>query len=271
MKITKMQGAGNDYLYFFEEPPADVKERSIRLCDRHFGIGADGLIYISESAAADFRMRIFNADGSEAGMCGNGIRCVAKYVYARGYTDQTELRIETQSGIREVKLHRKGAEVTAVSVNMGKVTVSKPVTAKIGGISYLIHPVSVGNPHAVIITDQSGLGLPERIGSEIEHHPMFPGGVNAEFVTVLSENRIRMRVWERGSGVTLACGTGACASAAVCTAEGLCAGGQPVIAELDGGELELTVQEDGTVWMKGPAEFVFEAEVQMEGEDGWRQ
>lgn len=261
-----MQGIGNDYLYFFGEPPADVKERSIQLSDRHFGIGSDGLIYISKSEAVDFRMRIFNADGSEAKMCGNGIRCVAKYVYEKGYTDQTELRIETLSGIREVRLQVEDKSVTAVSVHMGTVTVSEPVTVDVDGISYLLHPVSVGNPHAVIVTDESGLRLPEQIGSKLEHHPLFPDGVNVEFVHVLSQNRLRMRVWERGSGVTMACGTGSCASTAACAAAGLCVKGQPVTVELDGGELEITVLEDGTVWMKGPAEFVFEADVQMKGE-----
>ena len=264
MKFTKMQGIGNDYLYFFEEPPVNVKELSIRLSDRHFGIGSDGLIYISKSEIADFRMRIFNADGSEAKMCGNGIRCVAKYVYTKGYTDKTELKIETESGIREIKLNVSGDKVDAVSVNIGKVIVSDPVTLEIDGISYSLRPVSVGNPHVVMVTDQEGLILPEKIGAKIEHHPLFPGGVNAEFVQIIDENRIRMRVWERGSGVTMACGTGACASVAACAEAGLCRKEQPVIVELDGGKLEITVLKDGTVWMKGPAEFVYEAEIHME-------
>ncbi|MBR4164020.1 MAG: diaminopimelate epimerase, partial [Solobacterium sp.] len=147
MKFTKMQGIGNDYLYFFEEPPINVKELSIRLSDRHFGIGSDGLIYISKSKIADFRMRIFHADGSEAKMCGNGIRCVAKYVYMKGYTDKTKLKIETESGIREIKLDVKEDKVVAASVNMGKAIVSDSVTAEIDGMSYSLHPVSVGNPH----------------------------------------------------------------------------------------------------------------------------
>ena len=267
MKFTKMQGIGNDYLYFFEEPPINVKELSIRLSDRHFGIGSDGLIYISKSKIADFRMRIFNADGSEAKMCGNGIRCVAKYVYMKGYTDKTELKIETESGIREIKLDVKEDKVVAASVNMGKAIVSDPVTAEIDGMSYSLLPVSVGNPHAVMITDQEGLSLPEKIGAKIEHHPLFPDRVNAEFVQIIDEKRIRMRVWERGSGITMACGTGACACVAACAQEQLCQKDQPVIVELDGGELEVTVLADGTVWMKGPAEVVYEAEIHMEEED----
>ncbi len=265
MHITKMQGIGNDYLYFFGELPADVEKLAVRLSDRHFGIGSDGLIYISESETADFRMRIFNADGSEARMCGNGIRCVGKYVYEKGFTDKTELRIETLSGIRELHLHCEGSRVTSVSVNMGTVIVSEPEKIELDGTVLSLIPVSTGNPHAVMFVAEAGLCLPEQIGSRIEHHPLFPGGVNAEFVQVKAENRIRMRVWERGSGGTMACGTGACASAAAAVNAGFCVYAQPVIVELDGGELEITVYEDGTVWMKGPAEFVFEAEITMEG------
>ena len=265
MHITKMQGIGNDYLYFFSEPPADVKDLSVRLSDRHFGIGSDGLIYICRSDIADFRMRIFNADGSEAKMCGNGIRCVGKYLYDKGLTDKTVLQIETLSGIRELQLACENGKVSSVSVNMGKVTVSAPVTLEASGTAYTLTPVSTGNPHAVMFVEEADLSLPEQIGSAIEHHPFFPGGVNAEFVQVKSENRIRMRVWERGSGVTMACGTGACASAAAAVNAGFCRPEEPVVVELDGGELEITVYKDGTVWMNGPAAFVFEAEVTMEG------
>ncbi len=265
MKLTKMQGIGNDYLYFFSEVPENVTELAVRLSDRHFGVGSDGLIYISPSKTADFRMRIFNADGSEAKMCGNGIRCVGKYVYEKGYTEKTELTVETLSGIKHLKLHLEDGIVTAVSVNMGTAEVSDSCSVDIDGRSYTLTPVSTGNPHAVMFVEEEGLTLPETIGRKIEHHALFPGGVNAEFIRVKDANRLRMRVWERGSGVTMACGTGACASTAAAVHAGYCRAGQPVTVELDGGTLEITVQEDGTVWMKGPAEFVYEAEVTMTG------
>ena len=263
MKLTKMHGLGNDYLYFFGEVPENVEAQAIRLSDRHTGIGSDGLIYISDSDKADFRMRIFNADGSEAKMCGNGIRCVGRYVYEKGYTRKTKLRIETESGIRDLILHIKDGEVTSVSVDMGVVKVDDPKHLELNGEWYEVYPVSVGNPHAVIFVGESGLDLPEQIGSCLEHHPSFPGGVNAEFVNVVSDTRIRMRVWERGSGVTMACGTGACASAAASAARGFCKEGTAVDVQLDGGNLKVTVARDGKVWMEGPAEFVYDAEFHM--------
>lgn len=265
MKITKMQGIGNDYLYFFSEVPENVVPLAVQLSDRHFGLGSDGLIYISKSDIADFRMRIFNADGSEAKMCGNGIRCVGKYVYDKGYTDKTELTVETLSGIKTLKLHCDYGKVTSVSVNMGIAEVSDPLSVTIDGTDYTVTPVSTGNPHAVMFVKESELTLPEQIGRSIEHHSLFPGGVNAEFVHVTKENTLRMRVWERGSGVTMACGTGACASAAAAVHAGYCSAEQPICVQLDGGMLEITVMNDGIVWMSGPAEFVYEAEVTMDG------
>lgn len=262
MKITKMQGLGNDYLYFHEEVPADVSDLSILLSDRHYGVGSDGLIYITESQTADFGMRIFNADGSEALMCGNGIRCVGKYIYEKGLSDKTDLLIETRSGIRRLRLDVHEGKVTSVSVNMGNVTVSPAVTVEAGEQTYTLYPVSTGNPHAVIFTDEKGLSLPEKIGSLIEHHPLFPGGVNCEFVNVRNNGTLRMRVWERGSGVTMACGTGAAASAAAAIFTGAVNKKGTVIVELDGGILEFTKAENGEFWMKGPAEFVFEAEME---------
>ena len=264
MKFTKMQGLGNDYLYFHEEVPADVSKLSILLSDRHYGIGADGLIYITHSDAADFGMRIFNADGSEALMCGNGIRCVGRYIYDKGLSDKTDLNIETRSGIRQLKLDVQEGKVTSVSVNMGKIKVSSCREIAVQGQTYTLYPVSIGNPHAVIFTDEEGLCLPEKIGSDIEHHPLFPGGVNCEFVSLRPDGTLRMRVWERGSGVTMACGTGACASAAAAVFTGRASAEKPVYVELDGGILEFR-QEDGDFWMKGPAEFVYEAEIEMEG------
>lgn len=266
MKFTKMQGLGNDYLYFHEEVPAGVTQLSILLSDRHYGVGSDGLIYITESKIADFGMRIFNADGSEAMMCGNGIRCVGRYIYEKGLSAKTELNIETLSGIRQLRLGVQDGKVTSVSVNMGKVTVSEPEEIIVNGQSYTVYPVSTGNPHAVIFTDEEGLSLPEKIGSRIEHHPRFQQGVNCEFVCVRANGTLRMRVWERGSGVTMACGTGACASAAAAVYTGAVSADQPVLVRLDGGILEFRKEENGEFWMKGPAEFVYDAEIEMKGE-----
>ena len=265
MKFTKMQGLGNDYLYFHEEVPAGVSQLSILLSDRHYGVGADGLIYITESETADFGMRIFNADGSEAMMCGNGIRCVGRYIYEKGLSAKTELNIETLSGIRQLRLFVQDGKVTSVSVNMGKVTVSGPEEIIVKGQPYTVYPVSTGNPHAVIFTDEEGLALPEKIGSLIEHHPRFPQGVNCEFVCVRADGTLRMRVWERGSGVTMACGTGACASAAAAVFTGALCSERPVSVCLDGGMLEFRKEKNDEFWMKGPAEFVFDAEIEMEG------
>ena len=265
MKFTKMQGLGNDYLYFHEEVPADVSRLSILLSDRHYGIGSDGLIYITASDTGDFGMRIFNADGSEARMCGNGIRCVGKYIYEKGLSKKTDLRIETRSGIRELHLHIQDGKVGSVSVNMGRVTVSDPGEIVIEGQAYTLYPVSTGNPHAVIFTDEAGLSLPEKIGSLIEHHPMFPDGVNCEFVRVCPDGKLRMRVWERGSGVTMACGTGAAAAAAAAVFTGAVPADQPVSVELDGGILEFRKEDSGEFRMRGPAEFVYDAEIEMEG------
>ena len=266
MKLTKMHGIGNDYLYFHEEVPVDVKELAVRLSDRHKSLGSDGLIYICRSECADFRMRIFNADGSEAAMCGNGIRCVGKYVYEKGLTDKEHLQIETNSGIRSLQLEVHNGIVRSVTVDMGTAQVAKPEDLEADGQIYAVVPVSTGNPHAVIFTDESGLSQAEKTGPLIEHHPRFPGGVNTEFVQILGDNRIRIRVWERGSGITMACGTGACASAAASVASGYCKAGQPVHAILDGGELEITVMEDMRILMKGPAQFAYEAEIRDEYE-----
>ena len=265
MHFTKMQGLGNDYLYVYGDVPENIAAISQKLSDRHYGAGSDGLIYITHSDKADFGMRIFNADGSEAKMCGNGIRCVGKYIYEKGLSRKKELEIETLSGIRQLRLDVEGEKVSSVSVNMGTVKVSEPETIEIEGKSFTLYPVSTGNPHAVIFTDEKGLSLPEKIGTYIEHHPMFPQGVNAEFVVVREDGSLRMRVWERGSGVTMACGTGACATAAAAVFTGTVSAEKPVIVELDGGILEFRKVESGEFWMKGPAAFVYEAEIEMEG------
>ena len=260
MHFTKMHGLGNDYLYVFGEVPDDISALSVRLSDRHFGAGSDGMIYISHSDVADFKMRIFNADGSEAMMCGNGIRCVGKYVYDKGYTDETFLRIETLSGIKELELHVAHGKVRSVTVQMGKASVRADETLQIGTQTLDYTPVSVGNPHAVLFTADAEAVPLETIGPQIEHHPDFPDGVNAEFVQVLSDTELRMRVWERGSGVTMACGTGSCASAAAAVRKGYCRQGEPIAVLLDGGTLHITVAADGSVTMTGPAVTVYEGE-----------
>ena len=260
MQFTKMHGLGNDYLYVYGEVPPDIADISVKLSDRHFGAGSDGMIYISPSRAADFKMRIFNADGSEAKMCGNGIRCVGKYVYDKGYTDKTSLTIETLSGVRDLKLHIRKGKVRTVTVDMGKAEAGDEavLSGREDRIEYV--PVNVGNPHAVIFVDDIGSIPLETIGPAIENHPAFPGGVNVEFVQVIGDQRLRMRVWERGSGITMACGTGACASAAAAVKKGLCKAGERITVVLDGGPLDITAMDDGRVFMTGPAEFVYEGE-----------
>ena len=260
MHFTKMHGLGNDYLYVYGEVPEDIAALSQRLSDRHFGAGSDGMIYISPSDAADFKMRIFNADGSEAMMCGNGVRCVGKYVYDKGYTDKTFLKIETLSGVKFLQLHVAGGTVKSVTVDMGKAAAQPERTLSVNGRTFAYTPVSVGNLHAVIFTDAVNAVPLETLGPAIERHPDFPGGVNVEFVQVLSGTHLRMRVWERGSGVTMACGTGSCASVAAAVKNGYCRAGQPVTVQLDGGTLEITVSEAGRVTMTGPAETVYEGE-----------
>lgn len=262
MRFTKMQGLGNDYLYFYGSVPEDVQSLCPRLCDRHFGVGADGLIFIGSSWNADYSMRIFNADGSEAEMCGNGIRCVGKFLYDKGLTRKRELTIETQSGIRSLQLHMttEGNRVESATVDMGRgVVVEENVVFTTGiGVGTLI---LVGNPHLVLFS-HAVEDLPVYLwGPRIEVDERFDGGVNVEFVQVLSDTRLRMRVWERGSGVTLACGTGACAAAFAAVKRGYCPADRPVEVVLDGGSLFVTVSRDGTVLMEGPAVTVFEGEI----------
>ena len=260
MKFTKMHGLGNDYLYVWGPVPENIAALSQTLSDRHFGAGSDGMIYIAPSTVADFSMRIFNADGSEAKMCGNGIRCVGKYVYDKGYTDKTTLTVETLSGIKTLRLQLSAERVKTVTVEMGQAGAGADRTLALDGSDFVYTPVDVGNPHAVIFCGDADAVPLETVGPAIEHHPDFPGGVNVEFVQVLSDRKLRMRVWERGSGVTLACGTGACASTAAAVAKGVCAPGVPVQVLLDGGKLEITVDDSGFVSMTGPAQFVYEGE-----------
>ena len=260
MKFTKMHGLGNDYLYVYGEVPDNIVSLSQKLSDRHFGAGSDGMIYIAPSDIADFKMRIFNADSSEAMMCGNGIRCVGKYVYDKGYTDKTCLKIETLSGVRILHLHISGGKVKSVTVAMGTAAAEPERELTVGGSHIVYTPVSVGNPHAVIFVDTVAAVPLETLGPAVERHPDFPGGVNVEFVQVLSETELRMRVWERGSGVTMACSTGSCASVAAAVRKKYCRPGEPVSVILDGGKLDICVEADGQVAMPGPAETVYEGE-----------
>ena len=260
MHFTKMHGLGNDYLYVYGEVPSNIEGLSKKLSDRHFGAGSDGMIYISPSAIADFNMRIFNADGSEAKMCGNGIRCLGKYVYDKGYTDKKELTVETLSGIKTLTLDVSFGKVTGVTVDMGQAIPSEDMTLNIDGETVVLTPVSVGNPHAVIFVDDIEQAPLLTLGPKIERHEAFLDGVNVEFVQVIGDGELRMRVWERGSGVTLACGTGACASAAAAVKKAYCAFCEPISVHLDGGTLKISVMPDGKVMMTGPAEFVSEGE-----------
>ena len=260
MKFTKIHGLGNDYLYVYGEVPENIAELSIKLSERHFGAGSDGMIYISPSDIADFKMRIFNADGSEAKMCGNGIRCVGKYVYDKGYTDKKKLTIETLSGIKTLDLQIVGGKVKTVAVDMGKAEVSENMTLSIDGEDVTCTPVSVGNPHAVIFVSNIDDAPLTTLGPKMEHNPAFPDGVNNEFVEVIDSNTLRMRVWERGSGVTMACGTGACASTAAAIKNGFCSFDEDISVILDGGTLKIKISPDYTVTMTGPAEMIYEGE-----------
>ena len=252
MHFTKMQGLGNDYLYFYGEAPGNAAELSRRLSDRHFGPGADGIIFIAPSEQADFSMRIFNADGSEAKMCGNGIRCVGKYVYDKGYTDKKELVIATGSGPRRLRLRPVNGKVVSALVDMGIARVTPGADGDL---------VNVGNPHLVVFLEDAETAPLLTEGPRLSQS--VPDGVNVEFVSRPAPDCLRMRVWERGSGVTMACGTGACAAAAAAVSRGLCSAGRPIKVRLDGGELEITVDKEGRVQMEGPAETVYEGEVDL--------
>lgn len=262
MLFTKMQGLGNDYIYFYtDKVPDNIEDMSVRLSDRHFGIGSDGIILILPSEKADFMMRIYNADGSEAKMCGNGIRCVGKYVYDKHYTDKETLLVDTLSGIKTLHMTADNGRIKSVSVDMGKAVVGdeNKITVLKHLITYI--PVSVGNPHAVVVCGDAEFAPLDTIGKAMERHEQFPGGVNVEFVSSLGENKLRMRVWERGSGITMACGTGACATVAAACSAGLAKYGVETEVVLDGGSLFITVQENGDVIMRGPAEIAFEGEI----------
>lgn len=277
IKFTKMHGTGNDYIYVngFEEKIASPSEFSIKYSDRHKGIGSDGLVLILPSEVADFRMQMFNADGSEAEMCGNASRCIGKYVYDKGLTNKTEIQLETLSGVKNLKLYLNDSnKVDKVTVDMGEpileakqipVTFEKsPVIRQHAdfdnGLEYDLTCVSMGNPHAVIFTEKVlELDL-SRIGPIIEHSKYFPNRTNTEFVEKISSNRLRMRVWERGSGETMACGTGACATLVAAVLNGLT--DRKATVELLGGELEIEWDKTNNhVYLTGEAVNVFEGEI----------
>ena len=259
MHLTKMQGLGNDYLYHYGEVE-NPAELSIKWADRHFGIGSDGLILIQDSELADFKMRIFNADGSEAMMCGNGIRCVGKFVYDKGYTTKTTLTIETLSGIRTLQLDVQEGLVQQATVDMGDVKVEQEITLSVLEQEVRCVPVSVGNPHGIVFCEDADEAPLTTIGAALERHEQFPQGVNVEFVQILDRHHIRMRVWERGSGITMACGTGACASAAAAVKAGFC--DSPLVVKLDGGDLNIEILSDSSARMTGPAVIVAECDVE---------
>ena len=278
LTFSKMHGIGNDYIYIncFQEKVSDPEKLSVFLSDVRFGVGSDGLVLILPSDKADFRMRIFNADGSEAMMCGNATRCIGKYVYDMGMTTKTVISLETNSGIKYLTLY-PGADgkIESVKVDMGKAIlvpkeipvdspldrfIAQPVT--VDGTEYAMTCVSMGNPHAVVFLPEiDSLDL-EKIGPSFEHHPLFPDRVNTEFVRVIDAHTLQMRVWERGSGETFACGTGTCATVVAAVLNGYCKKEEEILVHLRGGDLRIIYHEDDTVTMIGPATYVFEGKME---------
>lgn len=279
MDFTKMHGIGNDYVYVndLDGKITDPGAVAIFVSDRHFGIGSDGLILIRPSDKADFMMRMYNADGSEGAMCGNGIRCFSKFVYDKGLTDKLTLTVETKSGIKTIELKKEGDAITGARVDMGmpilktkdipmiwdtEDCIDQPLEVK--GQIYRVTAVSMGNPHIVtFVEDTKGIEI-EKIGPYFEHHGVFPERVNTEFIRIIDEETIEMRVWERGSGETLACGTGACAAAVAAHLNGHT--GRKVTVKLLGGDLLVEWDEEtGMVYLSGSATTVFEGTIDIEG------
>lgn len=277
MKFEKMQATGNDYIYvnLFEERVDDPEVLSRRVSDRHFGIGSDGLVLIGPDEEGDFSMKMFNADGSEGAMCGNAARCVGKYLYERGLTSQKEIELNTKSGIKHLSLtvNPQNNEVESVRVNMGKAAFSASDSLRslvtlpemlnyplrVNGREYFITFVSMGNPHAVIFMNGIDDLEIEKIGPQIEHHPLFPERTNVEFIEVTDRTHLKMRVWERGSGETLACGSGACASLVAGVITNRC--DLKASVQLKGGTLEVEWERDNNqVFLTGDARFVFRGE-----------
>lgn len=277
MKFTKMQGLGNDYVYVncFKETIENPPEMAKKVSNRNFGIGSDGLIMINPSDVADFEMEMYNADGSRSEMCGNGIRCVGKYVYDYGLTEKEHISVETLAGIKYLDLTVEDGKVKLVKVDMGSpelVPENIPIVAdgdsvidepiNVNGTEYRMTGVSMGNPHAVVyVEDVKGLDI-ETIGPAFENHERFPNRVNTEFVKVLDRNTVEMRVWERGSGETMACGTGACAVAVACILNGLTE--DKVTVKLLGGDLQIEWDKEADkIYMTGPAEVSFDGEINL--------
>ncbi len=281
MKVNfiKMEGCGNDYVYIDGSQniiPKEQKPEIVRtLSDRHFGIGGDGVIFINKSEIADFEMEMFNADGTRGEMCGNGIRCVGKFVYDNGLTDQTEVAVESFGQIKYLTLTVEDGKVTKVRVNMGEPILEAakvPVIAEkspvidapieVAGREYRMTCVSMGNPHAVVFVDDVKNFPIEQIGPYFENHECFPNRTNTEFVQIKDRNRVSMRVWERGTGETLACGTGCCATAVACVLNNFT--DSSVFVEVLGGEILIEWdREENIVWMTGPATTVFEGKVEV--------
>lgn len=279
LKFTKMHGIGNDYVYFnaFDQEIPDPAALAVKLSDRRFGIGGDGIILICPSSVADARMWMFNEDGSEGKMCGNGIRCVGKYIYDYGIVppDKTTVTVETASGIKTLELTVADGVMQSARVDMGAAildpadipmiydgdrVVSQPLT--VDGKEYEVTAISMGNPHCVTFVDDVDDMELEKIGPGFEHHPAFPERVNTEFVKVINDHTLQMRVWERGSGETWACGTGACAVAVAACLNGYCKKGEDITVHLRGGDLTVRYTDE-TVLMTGPAETVFEGEISL--------
>ncbi len=265
-----MQGIGNDYVYVncFEENLKNPSELAITISDRHFGVGSDGLILIMPSKIADAKMRIFNADGSEAQMCGNGIRCVAKYMYASGLKKSNNMTIETSAGLKTIELTVENNNVSQVKVEMGTPELLRNNIPMVGENTQVINEplqlnntvlnitcVSIGNPHCIVFVNNVNSVDLKVTGKEIENHEFFPERINAHFVQIISNNKIKMRTWERGSGETLACGTGAVASGIACVLNNFTE--RTVFAQLPGGILKVEWTDENKTYMTGPAEFVF--------------
>ena len=277
MKFTKMEGLGNDYVYVncLKEQVDDPAEVARKVSDRHFGIGSDGLILIKPSKVADFCMDMYNADGSRSEMCGNGIRCVGKYVYDYGLTDKTSISVETLAGIKYLDFKIENGKVALVTVNMGapeltpakipvksekEILVKEPI--EVAGKTYEMTCVSMGNPHCIVFVDDTEHFPLEAVGPLFETHEVFPNRVNAEFIEILDRKTVNMRVWERGSGETLACGTGACASTVACVLNNLTE--NDITLHLLGGDLQVRWdREENVVYMTGPAKVVFDGEIDL--------
>ena len=275
--FTKMHGCANDYVYIscFDQPVRDFSALAVYLSDRHTGIGGDGVIFICPSEVADARMRMFNLDGSEGMMCGNGIRCVAKFVYDSGIARKEVLHIETKSGVRTCRVRLEDGAVSAVTVDMGRAVLAPQeipvlfdgasvvaVPLEVGGVRYAVTCVSMGNPHCVVFGDDPDTLDLERIGPGFEHFERFPARINTEFIQVLDSRTLKMRVWERGSGETMACGTGACAAVVAACLNGYCRKGEDVRVLLRGGELTVRYTDEG-VQMTGGADTVFTGTVEI--------